>query len=106
MLLSVLFLGEKLTHRVALAAVCVAVAIGLLISHEFTAIAGRPLGIVWMEIAALMWAIGTLMMRRATRYHALRSSLVIGAALVLGLVVYDRIAAVRAVRFRRFADPI
>jgi drug/metabolite transporter (DMT)-like permease len=65
-LLSVLFLGEKLTHRVALAAVCVAVAIGLLISHEFTAIAGRPLGIVWMEIAALMWAIGTLMMRRAT----------------------------------------
>lgn len=64
--LGVLFLGEKLTHRVALATVCVAVAIGLLISHEFTSMAGRPMGIVWMEIAALLWAVGTLMMRRAT----------------------------------------
>lgn len=65
-LLGVLFLGEKLTRRVAFASVCVAVVIALLISHEFTALAGRPLGIVWIEIAALIWAIGTLMMRRAT----------------------------------------
>ncbi len=64
--LGVLFLGEKLTRRVALAAVCVAVAIGLLISHEFASMAGRPMGIVWMEIAALVWAVGTLMMRRTT----------------------------------------
>ncbi len=64
--LGVLFLGEKLTRRAALAAVCVAVAIGLLISHEFTTMTGRPMGIVWMEIAALIWAVGTLMMRRTT----------------------------------------
>jgi drug/metabolite transporter (DMT)-like permease len=64
-LISVLFLGEKLTRRVAFAAVSVAIAIALLSSVEFTALSGRPLGIVWMEIAALFWAIGTLMMRRA-----------------------------------------
>lgn len=64
-LISVLFLGERLTRRVAFAAVAVGVAIALLISHEITALAGRPLGIVWMELAAVLWAIGTLMMRRA-----------------------------------------
>jgi drug/metabolite transporter (DMT)-like permease len=64
-LIGVLFLGEKLTRRVAFAAAAVAVAIALLISHEFTTLSGRPLGIVWMEIAAVLWAVGTLMMRRA-----------------------------------------
>jgi drug/metabolite transporter (DMT)-like permease len=63
--IGVLFLGEKLTQRVALAAAAVAVAIALLISHEFMSMSGRPLGIVWMELAAVSWAIGTLMMRRA-----------------------------------------
>ncbi|MEQ1659438.1 MAG: EamA family transporter [Hylemonella sp.] len=65
-LISVLFLGEKLTRRVAVAAVAVAIAIALLTSSEFTALSGRPLGIVWMEIAAVCWAVGTLLMRRAT----------------------------------------
>lgn len=64
-LIGVVFLGERLTRRVAFAALAVSLAIGLLISHEFSALAGRPLGIVWMEIAAVLWAIGTLMMRRA-----------------------------------------
>jgi drug/metabolite transporter (DMT)-like permease len=64
-LISVLFLGERLTRRVAFAAVAVAITVGLLISHELTTISGRPIGIVWMELAALSWAIGTLMMRRA-----------------------------------------
>ncbi len=64
-LIGVLFLGEKLTRRVAFAAVAVAVAIALLTANEFTALAGRPMGIVWMELAAVFWAVGTLMMRRA-----------------------------------------
>jgi drug/metabolite transporter (DMT)-like permease len=64
-LIGVLFLGERLTRRVAFAAVAVLVAIALLTSGEFTALSGRPLGIVWMEIAAVCWAIGTLMVRRA-----------------------------------------
>ncbi len=64
-LISVLFLGERLTRRVAFAAVCVAITIALLSSVEFNALSGHPMGILWMEIAALLWAIGTLMMRRA-----------------------------------------
>jgi drug/metabolite transporter (DMT)-like permease len=39
-------------------------AIALLISHEFTALQGRPMGVLWMELGALSWAIGTLWMRR------------------------------------------
>ena len=64
-LLSVLFLGEKLSARVALAVVSVAIAIGLLVWHEFAALSGRPVGVAWMELGALLWAIGTLMLRRA-----------------------------------------
>lgn len=64
-LLGALFLGERLTRRTLIAVMAVAVAIALLTSSEFTKLTGRPLGIVWMEIAAISWAIGTLMMRRA-----------------------------------------
>lgn len=64
-LISVLFLGEKLTRRVAFAAVAVAAAIALLTANEFTTLAGRPVGVAWMGLAALLWAVGTLMMRRA-----------------------------------------
>jgi len=64
-LLTVLVLGERLTRRVGFAVVAVALAIGLLTFNELTALTGRPLGIVWMELAALLWATGTLMMRRA-----------------------------------------
>lgn len=63
-LIGTLFLGEKLTGRIAVAVVAVACAIGLLISHEVGTLSGRPAGIVWMELAALSWAVGTVMMRR------------------------------------------
>jgi len=39
-------------------------AIALLVAQEFVALAGRPLGIVWMQIAAASWALGTILMRR------------------------------------------
>ena len=64
-LLGVLLFKEQLTRRVSFAAAAVALAIGLLTFNELTALSGRPLGILWMEGAALSWAIGTLMMRRA-----------------------------------------
>lgn len=63
-LLAVLFFGEKLTRRVTVGIVSAAAAIGLLVAHEVAALAGRPLGIVWMQLAALSWALGTIMMRR------------------------------------------
>lgn len=65
-LLGVTFFGEKLTRRVAVASVAVLIAIGLLLADELASLSGRPLGILWMEGAALSWALGTLMMRRAT----------------------------------------
>ena len=65
-LLGVLFLGQKLTLRVAWATLAVAAAIALLMAHELHNLTGRPLGVLWMELAALSWAIGTLMMRRLT----------------------------------------
>lgn len=64
-LLGALLFGQRLTRRSALASALVAGAIGLLTWGELTALAGRPLGIAWMEGAALSWALGTLLMRRA-----------------------------------------
>jgi drug/metabolite transporter (DMT)-like permease len=66
-LLGAALFGEKLTRRVVFAAVAVAITIGLLVSDEVTSLAGRPMGIVWMEFGAVLWAIGTLLMRR-TRF--------------------------------------
>lgn len=65
-LLGALFLGQKLTLRVAWATLAVAAAIALLMAHELHNLTGRPLGVLWMELAALSWAIGTLMMRHLT----------------------------------------
>jgi drug/metabolite transporter (DMT)-like permease len=64
-LLGVLLFGEPLTRRALLATACALVAVGLLVGHEVSALAGRPLGIVWMQIAAASWALGTLLMRRS-----------------------------------------
>ncbi len=57
--------GERITRRVALAVVCVAVAVGLLLWHELQRLSGRPIGVAWMLGAAICWAIGTLQIRRA-----------------------------------------
>ena len=62
--LAVLFFGEKPTRRVLVGVACAAVAIALLVAHEVVALAGRPLGIAWMQLAALSWAFGTILMRR------------------------------------------
>ena len=62
--LGVLFMGEALTRRVILAVVAALLGIGLLVWHELTALQGQPIGIVWMELGAISWALGTLWMRR------------------------------------------
>ena len=64
-LLGAAFFGQKLNRRVVWATLAVSVAIALLMAHELQNLAGRPLGVLWMELAALSWALGTLMMRRA-----------------------------------------
>ena len=65
-LLGALFFGQRLTQRSALGALAVAAAVALLLADELGAMAGRPLGVLVMLGAAICWAVGTLMMRRAT----------------------------------------
>jgi drug/metabolite transporter (DMT)-like permease len=65
-LLGWLLFGQGLSRRALVSVACGAVAVTLLVGHEITALAGRPLGILWMQLAALSWALGTLMMRRTT----------------------------------------
>ena len=62
--IGVMFMGAQFTPRIMAAVVATLAAIGLLISHEFTALQGQPMGILWMELGALSWAVGTLWMRR------------------------------------------
>jgi drug/metabolite transporter (DMT)-like permease len=88
-LIGVGLLGERLTGRVAFAASAVALAIGLLVSDELRALAGRPVGVLWMGGAAVSWAIGTLMMRR-TRHtlpvEALTVWMMIGSAACIWVI--------------------
>jgi drug/metabolite transporter (DMT)-like permease len=60
-LLAIVFFGDKLTRRAVISVAC-----GSVVAHEVTALAGRPLGILWMQIAAVSWALGTVLMRRTT----------------------------------------
>lgn len=63
-LLGALLAHERLTSRVMVSVVAGAAAVVLLAAQEFTQLAGRPLGVLWMQLAAIGWASGTLLMRR------------------------------------------
>jgi drug/metabolite transporter (DMT)-like permease len=65
-LLAIAFFGEPISRRAVISVACGSVAVALLVAHEISALAGRPLGIVWMQIAAVSWALGTVLMRRTT----------------------------------------
>jgi drug/metabolite transporter (DMT)-like permease len=59
--------------------------VGLLLWHELQRMTGRPAGVAWMLAAAICWAIGTLMFRRA---HLTLSALVVTVwMLMLGSLV-------------------
>ncbi|HVK33722.1 MAG TPA: DMT family transporter [Burkholderiaceae bacterium] len=63
-LLGALLFGQHLTRRAGVASLCALVAVALLAIDEFTALAGRPIGVLWLQVAAVSWALGTLLMRR------------------------------------------
>ncbi|EHR70321.1 DMT(drug/metabolite transporter) superfamily permease [Burkholderiales bacterium JOSHI_001] len=63
-LLGALLAHDRLTRRAVASALAGAAAVGLLAVNELTHLAGRPVGIVWMQVAAVSWALGTLAMRR------------------------------------------
>lgn len=79
-LIGAAFFGERITPRVRLAVVCVSIAIGLLLWHELQRLTGRPSGVAWMLGAAISWAVGTLMFRRA---HLTLSPLVVTVWMLL-----------------------
>jgi drug/metabolite transporter (DMT)-like permease len=63
-LLSALFLGEKLTVR-RIAGIALGMGgLALLLANEFTALEAAPLGALLIVGAALSWATGTLLMKR------------------------------------------
>ena len=64
-LLGAAFFSQALTQRVSVAALAAAAAVALLLADELTSISGRPVGVAWMVMGAICWALGTLMMRRA-----------------------------------------
>jgi len=63
-LIGLLLTHERMTRRVWVSVVAAAAAVALLSAQELAQLAGRPLGVLWMQCAAVCWAVGTLMMRR------------------------------------------
>lgn len=63
--LGALFFGQRLNKRSLVAAAAVLATVALLLADEWRALSGSPLGVMVMLGAAMSWAIGTLMMRRA-----------------------------------------
>ena len=65
-LLAAIFFGQPLSRRAVLGMAGAGTAVALLVAHEITSLAGRPLGVLWMQVAAISWALGTILMRRST----------------------------------------
>lgn len=65
-LLSLLFLGERLTLRLALALACGAAAVLLLLWPNIGKATQAPIGAAFGLIAGLAWAIGTLIIKRVS----------------------------------------
>jgi drug/metabolite transporter (DMT)-like permease len=85
-LIGVLLGVERLGPRVLISLAAAIAAVGLLSFHELSRLAGRPLGVAWMQLAALGWAAGTVMMRR-TR-SALPTEVVTVWMLVIGALFF------------------
>ena len=65
-LLAAAFFGQPLSRRALVGIASAGSAVALLVAHEITMLAGRPLGVLWMQLAAVSWALGTILMRRTT----------------------------------------
>jgi drug/metabolite transporter (DMT)-like permease len=63
--LGAMLFSAVLSSRAWLGVGAAAVGVGLLLWHEFTGLAGRPLGVALALFAALVWALGTQLLRRS-----------------------------------------
>ena len=89
-LLTVLLFGERMSARSWLAVVSGIAAVGLLAAHELVALVGRPIGVLWLQAAALSWALGTVLMRRSSL--ALPTETVTVWMMLLGSVFFWAVA--------------
>lgn len=78
--------GQRLGARQALGVAAAALAVALLLWHEFGRLAGRPWGALGMLLAAAVWALGTQQLRR-TRIAAPTLALVWWMSVVTTLVM-------------------
>ena len=85
-LLAVLLFGERMTARSWLAVVAAITAVGLLAGNELVALAGHPVGVLWLQAGAFSWALGTVLLRR-TRLDAPTEAVTVGMML-LGSVFF------------------
>jgi drug/metabolite transporter (DMT)-like permease len=91
-LVGALLAHEKLHARVYVSVVAAVAAVALLSAHELASLAGRPIGVLWMQLAALSWAVGTLMMRRTQ--SALPTEAVTVWMMLLGAVFFWVVAPI------------
>lgn len=62
-LIGVLWFGAKMRWRAWMGVGCAALGVVLLLWHEFSAISGKPLGVVLGLVAAAFWGLGTQQIR-------------------------------------------
>jgi drug/metabolite transporter (DMT)-like permease len=60
-----MFFAAVLTRRAWLGVGAAAIGVALLLWHEFTGLAGRPVGVALALFAAAVWALGTQLLRRS-----------------------------------------
>jgi hypothetical protein len=61
-----LWFGQRLAARAWIGVAAAALGVALLLWHEMSQLAGKPLGVLMMLTAAATWAVGTRMLRRTT----------------------------------------
>jgi drug/metabolite transporter (DMT)-like permease len=88
--LGALFFGARLTRRALVASACALAAVALLSAQEWLALSGAPLGVLWLQIAAVSWALGTQLMRRSTL--TLAPEAIVVWMMVLGSAVFVALA--------------
>ncbi len=60
------FFGERINGRALIGVTLAMTGAGLLLSSEFTQMAGQPMGTLFALIAAAAWGFGTVLMKRTT----------------------------------------
>lgn len=80
------FFSAVLTRRGWLGVSAAAAGVALLLWHEFTHLAGRPVGVVLALIAAATWALGTQLLRR-TRIEAATLTISFWMTVLTGIVM-------------------